>query len=90
MNSSWIPDRKVLAGGLASVIAWAIILAAGRAGLPVTPDLQPLLVTAVGMAFGYLVPPSKQDILKRLNDDLVRIAQNDPNIPVTKPAVPVK
>ena len=83
----YLPDRKVLAGGVAAVGAWAIALAAARYGYPIDPSLMPGLVILIGYAISYFVPPSQQDILKRLNDELVKLAQDDPNIPVTKPVV---
>lgn len=81
----YLPDRKILASGVAGVGAWALMIIAARYGYPLDPGLMPALVALVSTAIGYLVPPSQQDILKRLNDDLVRIAQDDPKIPVSKP-----
>lgn len=83
--SKWFPDRKVLAGGVAGLAAWAIMLALGAAGLQVPAETQALLVTIISTAMGYLVPPAERDIVKRLNDQLVAIAAADPTIPVTAP-----
>lgn len=81
----WLPDRKVLAGGLAGVAAWLIAMLAARYGFPMTPEQQTGLVGLIGWAVAYMVPPSERDIVKRLNDGLVKMAQDDPTIPVTKP-----
>ena len=78
-----MPDRKVWAGGLAGVITWALMLGLGYAGYPVPLEMQPLLVSFVGSAIGYLTPPSQYDKIKRLNDHLVAIAAADPTIPVS-------
>lgn len=79
----WLPDRKVLAGGLSGVVAWGIMLGLSMAGVPVPAETQALLVTVISTAMGYLVPPSQRDIVKRLNDQLVAVAAADPGIPVS-------
>jgi hypothetical protein len=84
---NFLPDRKIWSGGIAAVVAWAIVLIISHSlHVTVDADTQSALVLLVGGAISYLVPPSKQDIVKRLNDDLVKMAQDDPNVPVTKPA----
>lgn len=79
------PDRKVFAGGVAGLATWAAVWAASRFGFVVDPALATALVPLVSSVIGYITPPSQRDILKRLNDELVKIAQDDPSIPVTKP-----
>jgi len=79
----FVPDRKVWAGGIAGVVAWAVMLGLSMAGVQVPPEAQPLIMTIVVTAMGYLVPPSQRDIVKRLNDQLVAVAAADPTIPVT-------
>lgn len=78
-----LPDRKVLAGGISGLIAWALIFVAGRYGVTVDVTLQPAIVGAVTVLMSYIVPPSQRDIIKRLNDQLVQMAADDPNIPVS-------
>jgi hypothetical protein len=80
---NYLPDRKVLAGGIAGIVTWGLTIVAARYGVVLTPDMQALIVGGVGWAIAYIVPPSQHDIVKRLNDDLVAIAAADPNIPVT-------
>lgn len=80
---NFLPDRKVLAGGIAGLLTWGLTVVAARYGIVLTPDIQSLIVGGVGWAMAYIVPPSQHDIVKRLNDDLVAIAAADPNIPVT-------
>lgn len=83
--ANWIPDRKVVAGGLAGIITWAAMLAAGQfLGVHLDPSLQPAIATAVGTLIAYATPPSLRDKIKRLNDEVVAIAADDPTIPVTK------
>jgi len=82
---NYIPDRKVWASGLAGLLTWGITLAAQRfLGIPLPPDLVGMIVGGVTTGVAYIVPPSIKDIVKRLNDDIVQIAANDPNVPVTK------
>jgi len=82
---NFIPDRKVWAGGLAALLTWGINLAAQHfLGVSLPPDLLTMVVGGVTTGVAYLVPPTVRDIVKRLNDDIVQIAANDPTIPVTK------
>lgn len=80
---NWLPDRKVLAGGIAGLLAFFITAAAAHYGIALTPDIQSLIVGGVGWLIAYLVPPSTRDIIKRLDDQLVAMAAADPKIPVT-------
>ncbi len=81
---SWFPDRKVLAGGLAGLVAWGLITVSTAYGYPPPID-QTVLAGVLAWLASYLTPPSAQDIINRLNDDIVKQAQLDPNVPVTKP-----
>lgn len=83
MEPAYTIDRKVAAGGVAGVIAAFLMMLARKFGYPIDVEFQPFIVAAVGSAIAYVVPPSKQDILKRLNDDIVKQAIEDPKIPVT-------
>ena len=80
-----LPDRKVWAGGLAGLLTWGVTLVAQRyLGVSLPPDLVTMIVGGVTTGVAYLVPPTVRDIVKRLNDGIVQIAADDPNIPVTK------
>lgn len=102
-------DRKVWAGGLASIAAWAILagISAGTAklghpfdlgtwvqplihsvwplvaGQTAEPSAQGLLAILLGQGVAWLLPPSEWDIVKRLNDRLVALAQKSPDVPVS-------
>lgn len=80
--STWFPDRKVLAGGIAGLAAWGLTLAAAKFGIVLTPDMQTMIVAGIGAAASYITPPSVKDIVKRLDTQIVQIGINDPNIPV--------
>lgn len=67
----YLPDRKVLAGGLASVLAYLIVLALQESGVDIPYDI---VAAAVGGAYAlvsYLVPTPVRDVLRR-GDDFVR------------------
>ena len=82
--SMW-PDRKVWAGGLGGLLTWGITLAAQKyLGIPLPPEVVTMIVGGATTAVSYIVPPTVRDIVKRLNDDIVQVAANDPTIPVTK------
>lgn len=80
--TTWYPDRKVLAGGLAGVITWGITVLAARYGVVLPPELETLIVGGVGWLIAYLVPPSRMDIVKRLDEGLVAMAAENPKVPV--------
>jgi hypothetical protein len=79
------PDRKVVAGTSSGVLAAFLMAIAAHYGYPIDPSLQPFIAVAIGSVVAYYTPPAVQDILSRLNDEIVIMAQNDPNVPVTPP-----
>lgn len=81
----WLPDQKVLAGGLSGIGAWLIILALQHFGVAVPPDAQAQIAGLFGLVIAYAVPPAKRDIIKRLNDGIIAAAGANPNVPVTPP-----
>lgn len=70
MKSRWIPDRKVLAGGLSACATWLLLEVIEYLGVPVSSDVAGMLVTLASSLAGYLTPPSVKDIAKRLDRDL--------------------
>lgn len=84
MTTTWIPDRKIWASGLAYVAAALLVkLVETHAGIDVPPFLEDWAPIGLAGAVGYFLPPSVQDVLKRLNDQLVAVAALDPKIPVS-------
>lgn len=66
----WIPERKFLAGGIAGILTWLVTLAAAYAGVDLPAEtIGPLIVSAASAAY-YLIPPSAQDIARRIDGDL--------------------
>lgn len=87
VGPTWPPDRKIWAGGLASLVAWGILYGLGRAGVALPPELQAMLVPAVGYVISYVTPPSIRDIVTRVNNDIVKLANADQNNPTTAKVV---
>jgi hypothetical protein len=54
------------------------MLGLSYAGVTVPADVQTAMVALVGWAIAYLVPPSEQDIIKRLDDGLKGLADKAP------------
>lgn len=70
MTSKYMPDRKVLAGGLTGLAVWLLSLVAEFYGIAVSSDVLGILIALISPMVAYLVPPSVADIAKRLDDDI--------------------
>lgn len=81
--NKWFPDQKVLAGGLGGVTAWGIMLLLTQFGINVPPGLEAAIPVMVALVTKYLVPAADQDVIRRLNDDIVAMAAASKSIPVT-------
>ena len=71
----YIPDRKVLASGLSGVLAWGVSL--------LLPDLPVETVAgaigAIMLLVSYFVPPSVNDIVKRVDVGIIKLAGGAPS-----------
>lgn len=85
--SRWIPDAKVLAGGIAGVLAWMATIGLASAGVEIPAETVGALVAAVMALVAYLVPPSTRDIIKRVDDTIIDLARQSPDSPATAPKV---
>jgi len=70
----YIPDRKVLAMGISGVAAFLVSLA-----LPDLPQ-ETVAGAVVGLMslVGYFVPPSVNDIVKRVDVGIIKLAGGAP------------
>ena len=70
----YIPDRKVLAMGISGVAAFLVSLA-----LPDLPQ-ETVAGAVVGLMslVGYFVPPSVNDIVKRVDSGIIKLAGGAP------------
>ena len=66
--SKYVPDRKVLAGGVSSIAAFAVVMGLNAAGVEIGMEAGVGLVGAIGTVAAYVVPPSVQDVTKRIDD----------------------
>ncbi|MEQ8396439.1 hypothetical protein [Thalassobaculum sp.] len=66
----WIPERKFLAAGTAGIVTWLFTLGASAVGIELPDELMKALVGLVMGAVYYWVPPSAQDVLRRIDRDL--------------------
>lgn len=97
-NRWWPLDRKVVAGGVGGILAYAILMAVRwRTGLDLNllvagilpgVDLQSALALAIGTIVAQVTPPSLKDVLDRINNRMVEIATADPDNPTTAKIVP--
>lgn len=89
---TWPPDRKVFAGGTASVVTWLILMlvnaGATHFGWAVPDAVTTVVPLIVGYAFSYLIPPADRDIIKRIDDRLIILARNDRESMASYPGTP--
>jgi len=89
--NSWIPPQKFLAGGIGGIVTWLIVhLLSVYAGIDVPADLQTYIASGVAALLVYIVPPSQKDVVQHLNDDIIHIAQRDPDSNVSYVLPPVQ
>lgn len=98
MKSSWVPPRKVWAGGVAAILSWLIIHALATfanidvqgiaASLGIT-DPVTILSGLIGTAIAWVIPPSTSDVITHLNDVIINLAQRDPESNVSYVLPPV-
>lgn len=66
----YIPDRKVWAGGMSALVAFAV--AQLIPGLD--QEVVAGLVVAAWAGASYLIPPSVADIVTRVDDNIIKLA----------------
>jgi uncharacterized membrane protein YjjB (DUF3815 family) len=63
--SKYVPDRKVLAGGIAGVAAFVVVVVAGVFGVEISPEAAAAAIAAVGSVVAYLVPSPVGEVLDK-------------------------
>lgn len=86
-RTNWIPSRKAISGGFAGVLTFFIVAAANRYGYQIPVEMQVAIPAVITWLISYLVPASKQDIIRNLDNKIVALAVNDPASPVSVPAI---
>jgi len=86
--SKYIPDRKYLSAGLAGLIAWV----ASKFLPSFPPDETLAAITGLMGLVAYAVPPTVTDIISRVDDTIIGLAQRSAlspaSPPVAAPAAP--
>ncbi|WP_293862526.1 hypothetical protein [uncultured Alsobacter sp.] len=82
-------DRKIWSGGLASVAAYAIVwFLKSRYGIVLSEEMVTAFIITTFTSVAWAVPPSVQDIVKRVNGTIIDVIANSPNIPLEKTGDP--
>lgn len=81
--SKWIPDRKVWGGGSTAIVAWLLVqLLQTYAGVALPPGSDATLAALLGFVVAYLLPPAAQDVVKRVDGQIIDLIAKDPTIPL--------
>lgn len=93
---SWIPGRKIVAGGIAGIATfgiltglkvWAHVDVQAYLDLvappPGTYSAQALITSVVTLGAAYVTPPSVMDVIRHINDRVVQLAGKMPDVPVS-------
>jgi hypothetical protein len=75
-SRKYIPDRKVLAGGLAGAAVWLVSLVAEFYGVSVSSDVLGAALSVIMPLVAWAVPPSIADVAARLDSDLRRVFED--------------
>lgn len=67
-----LPNQKEWAAGVGGLLAFAIIAIARMAGYSLGDGLESALIVLLPALVARLVPPSDQDVLKRVNDTIAQ------------------
>lgn len=69
------PERKVIAGAVVAAVTWAAL---HFFGYTIDPGTQTALIPLLMLAAQYLIPPSVWDVVRRVNNDIVKLANATP------------
>lgn len=86
-KTNWIPSRKAVSAGIGGIIASTIAAVSLRYGYPIPAELLPPMAAGIMWLIYFLVPASKADIVRNLDNEIVAIAINDPTSPVSAPGI---
>lgn len=69
----WIPDRKILNGGIVAVVGWFILTGLREfTSVDVDTEVQAFVTGVVTWAYMYVLPPRASDTLNRVTKPLFR------------------
>lgn len=76
--SKWIPDRKILAGGVASVVAFLAVVAADQfLGFSLPMETAMMVVGGLGTLVAYMVPEKYETIFRKADAALSELGFDD-------------
>lgn len=79
LSSKWFPDRKIIAGGVFALVAFYLANAScSTINLCFSPEEQASIAGGIGVLAGYLIPASRADLVKRINDILAKASNYIP------------
>lgn len=82
--SKWIPDRKVWAGGLTTLVAWLLIMVLNAyAGADIPIECGGPLGLAIGKAVEYFVPQPAKELIAKIDNEIVAAAGMSPTSDVS-------
>lgn len=85
-----IPDRSVIVGGACGYLVTAAVAYLNSKGLEVPEAIQMLVLATLIPLVVQLVPDSAQNIIDKLNNNIVIKAMRDPNSAVSPVLPPQK
>jgi len=80
--AAWIPDRKVLAGGISGVVAFFLAKA-----LDMDPETATAISGAVAGTVAYFIPPSVADVVNKIDSTMKKIGGDTAKIAEVKAKV---
>lgn len=90
-----IPSQKETSAGVGGLLACAVIVAFAVTGHPLNTSIEGALIVLLPFVVSKVVPPSQQDVLRHVNDDIAQAgtllgkltAASDSTAPVSQTAV---
>ena len=86
--NKWLPDRKWVAGGVVGVVLGVGYTVAVNLGVNIPEELAYSVIPIAMWLVAYFVPPSLQDKLKRVDDELKKIILGEGDNPPVENAPP--
>ena len=64
----YLPDQKVIAGGIGMVLGWLVAMAVQTfAGIEISPDIQTGIAGVFGLVIAYMAPQPVKEIVAKAN-----------------------
>lgn len=70
----WIPDRKVLAGGITGILAFLVVVGSTALGHPIDITTASAAIPILMSVVAYFTPQSVDDIIARVDGKIIALA----------------